>query len=232
MDTRLKTYFALITHDILDKLSLFESSNHLDDEKQRAALNQALSNYLVNLVVDNAELKGAPVIIEDNPLIHSLFGSIDYQFISGKVKTGFMRIRAGSLHQAHGGFNMLHLNDLLTDSTVWSRLRRLLRSNRLQIEEPSTALAANVPAPIEPKTIDICIKIVLIGSREDYYLLQQEDPEFIRRFRVKVDFADSFRSSPQTYHASSIFVAHICHTKKTASLFCNGCSKSIRSISP
>jgi len=40
--------------------------------------------------------------------------------------------------------------------------------------------------------------------------LQEEDPEFARRFRVKVDFAESFLSSAETRRASAIFVAHTC----------------------
>ncbi|HBV20243.1 MAG TPA: ATP-binding protein [Nitrosomonas sp.] len=212
--TRLKTFLDQVIQDILNNLPLFESADEVNDKKQNNALDQILSHYQVNLIVDNCELKGAPVIVEDNPLAHLLFGNIDYQLEDGKIKTDFMRIRAGSLHKAHGGYIMLHLSDLLTDTAVWVRLRRLLRSNRLQIDEPISALTANMPASIEPEAVDINIKIVLIGSREDYYFLQQEDPEFIRRFRVKVDFADDFKSSSDTYHASSIFVAHICHAKK------------------
>ncbi|GJL76298.1 Lon protease family protein [Nitrosomonas sp.] len=212
--TRLKTFLDQVIQDILNNLPLFESADEVNDKKQNNALDQILSHYQVNLIVDNCELKGAPVIVEDNPLAHLLFGNIDYQLEDGKIKTDFMRIRAGSLHKAHGGYILLHLSDLLTDTAVWVRLRRLLRSNRLQIDEPISALTANMPASIEPEAVDINIKIVLIGSREDYYFLQQEDPEFIRRFRVKVDFADDFKSSSDTYHASSIFVAHICHAKK------------------
>ncbi|MCB1986715.1 MAG: AAA family ATPase [Burkholderiales bacterium] len=212
-NAKLKTFLDHIAQNILDNLSLFETASQIADEKQRDALEQVLSRYQINLVVDNHDLKGAPVMIEDNPLIHSLFGSIDYQLEDGRMKSDFMRIRAGSLHKAHGGFIMLHLSDLLTDLMVWTRLRRLLRSNRLQIEEPFSTFAANIPATIEPEAVDINIKIVLIGSREDYYILQEEDPEFIRRFRVKVDFANSFRSSPKTYQASSILVAHICNAK-------------------
>lgn len=213
-NARLKAYLDQIVEDVLDNLSLFETANDNEDTKKRNEMEQVVSRYQVNLVVDNHELKGAPVIIEDNPLIHNLFGSIDYQYEDSKMKSDFMCIRAGSLHQAHGGFIMLHLSDLFTDTLVWARLRRLLRSKRLQIEEPVSAFTGNIPAAIQPEAVDINIKIVLIGSREDYYYLQEEDPEFIRRFRVKVDFADRFKSSPDTYHASSIFVAHICDTKQ------------------
>jgi predicted ATP-dependent protease len=58
-----------------------------------------------------------------------------------------MRIRAGSLLKAHGGFLMLHLDDLLTDGQLWVKLRRFLRSKRLQIEEPGSALTSNARIP-------------------------------------------------------------------------------------
>ncbi|MBX3628372.1 MAG: AAA family ATPase [Nitrosomonas sp.] len=212
-DTQLKTYFSQIIQDILDNLSLFEI-NHGKDEKQHNELQQVLSRYQVNLIVDNHALCGAPVILEDNPLMHALFGNIDYQPENEKIKADFMRIHAGSFHKAHGGFIMLHLDDLLTDTAVWTKLRRFLRCNRLQIEEQASILTASIPAPIVPEAVHVNIKIVLIGSREDFYFLQDEDPEFIRRFRIKVDFADSFKSNPETYYASSIFVAHICKSKK------------------
>lgn len=213
-NARLQLFFDQIIQDILDNLYLFESTGSNAEERQDDTLSETLSRYRINLVVDNSELKGAPVIVEDNPHIHALFGCIDYQVDESRIKTNFMRIRAGNLHKAHGGFIMLHLNDLLSDGAVWTRLRRLLRSNRLQIEEPASAFAASIPTTIEPEAVDINIKIILIGAREDYYYLQHEDPEFIRRFRVKVDFTDSFNANQDTYLASSVFIAHICHTKK------------------
>ena len=145
---------------------------------------------------------------------HTLFGSIDYQFENGKLKTDFMRIHAGSLLKAHGGFLMLHLSDLLVDGQLWIKLRRFLRSKRLQIEESGSALTSNAPVSLEPEAVEINVKIILIGSREEYYALQEIDPEFMRRFRVKVDFAESFMASAETYRASAIFVAHACDVSK------------------
>jgi predicted ATP-dependent protease len=105
---------------------------------------------------------------------------------------------------------MLHLRDLLADALVWEKLRRFLRSGRLQIEEPGTAFTPIAAVSLEPEAVDVEVKIVLIGSRDQYYELQEEDPEFARHFRVKVDFAESFSSSVETRRASSIFVAHAC----------------------
>ncbi|MBY0577250.1 MAG: AAA family ATPase [Gallionellaceae bacterium] len=206
---KLGAYLEQVAHDVLENLELFKVSD-TDDDLRQEALGKVLSRYRVNLVVDNGGLHGAPVIVEDNPLFRPLFGSIEYQSENDVLVTDFSRIRAGSLHKAHGGFLMLHLRDLLADGLVWEKLRRLLRSGRLQIEEPGTAFTPIATVSLEPEAVDVEVKIILIGSREQYYELQEEDPEFARRFRVKVDFAESFSSSRETCRASAIFVAHAC----------------------
>jgi predicted ATP-dependent protease len=206
---KLGTYLDQVVHDVLENLELFKVADSDDDIRQEE-LGRALLRYRVNLVVDNDGLSGAPVIVEDNPLFRSLFGSIEYQSENDVLVTDFSRIRAGSLHKAHGGFLMLHLRDLLVDGLVWEKLRRLLRSGRLQIEEPGTAFTPIATVSLEPEAVDVEVKIVLIGSREQYYELQEEDPEFARRFRVKVDFAECFPTSTETRRASGVFVAHTC----------------------
>lgn len=206
---KLGTYLDQVEQDVLDHLELFQGSTS-DDEIRCAALTTILSRYRVNLVVDNEGLHGAPVIVEDNPLYRSLFGSIAYQPDSDVLMTDFACIRAGSLHRAHGGFVMLHLRDLLAEPLVWEKLRRFLRNGRLQIEESGTAFAPVTTVSLIPEAVHIETKIILIGSREQYDELQDSDPEFSRRFRVKVDFAESFSSNAETRRASAIFVAHSC----------------------
>ncbi|MGB8077322.1 MAG: ATP-binding protein, partial [Gallionella sp.] len=206
---KLGAYLDQVMHDVLENLELFKVSE-TDEDVRRDALATVLSRYRVNLVVDNDGLHGAPVIVEDNPLFRSLFGSIEYQSENDVLVTDFSRIRAGSLHRAHGGFLMLHMRDLLADPLVWEKLRRFLRSGRSQIEEPGTAYAPIAAVSLVPEAVDVDTKIIMIGSREQYYELQEEDPEFARRFRVKVDFAESFSASDQTRRASATFVAHTC----------------------
>jgi predicted ATP-dependent protease len=207
---KLNAYLEQVVHDVLENLELFQVSDADDEEVRLEALNSVLSRYRVNLMVDNSSLTGAPVIIEDNPLFRALFGSIEYQSENDVLVTDFSRIRAGALLKAHGGFLMLHLRDLLADELVWEKLRRFLRSGRLQIEEPGTAFSPMAAVSLEPEAVDVQVKIILIGSVELYYALQEGDPEMARRFRVKVDFAESFSSSPETVHASAVFVAHTC----------------------
>ncbi|SCY31805.1 Lon protease family protein [Nitrosospira sp. Nsp13] len=206
---KLGSYLEQVMQDVLGNLELFKVSD-TDEESRQEELERVMSRYRINLVVDNDGLSGAPVIVEDNPLFRSLFGSIEYQSENDVLATDFTRIRAGSLLKAHGGFLMLHLRDLLADALVWEKLRRLLRSDRLQIEEPGTAFTPITAVSLVPEAVDVKVKIVLIGSRQEYYDLQEADPEFACRFRVKVDFAESFLASAETHRASAIFVAHTC----------------------
>lgn len=206
---KLGAWLDAVQADILDAVELFQAFDP-DDQDRQEALEAVLSRYRVNLVVDNDGAQGAPVIEENNPLFRLLFGSIEYQSDNDVLVTDFSRIRAGSLLRAHGGFLMLHLRDLLADPLVWEKLRRFLRSGRLQIEEPGTAYAPMAAVSLEPEAVDVDVKIVLIGTVAMYYELQEADPEFARYFRVKVDFAASFRASQGTRRATAIFVAQTC----------------------
>ncbi len=206
---KLGTYLEQVVGDVLENVELFKAQD-TDDDVRQEALGAVLSRYRVNLIVDNDGLTGAPVIVEDNPLFRSLFGSIEYQSENDVLVTDFSRIRAGSLHKAHGGFLLLHLRDLVVDGLVWEKLRRVLRSGRLQIEEPGTPFTPIAAVSLEPEAVDVEVKIVLIGSREQYYELQEADPEFARHFSVKVDFAESFLTDAETRRAMGTFVAHTC----------------------
>ncbi|WP_324780515.1 Lon protease family protein [Thiobacillus sedimenti] len=206
--TKLNAWLDAIEQDVFDNLELFSGGE--DDEDRQAELAAVLARYRVNLVVDNGGLAGAPVIVEENPLFRALFGSIEYQSENDVLVTDFTRIRAGSVLQAHGGFLMLHLRDVLADPLVWEKLRRFLRSGRLQIEEPGVSFSPIAAVSLVPEAVDVEVKLVLIGSREQYYELQEAAPEIARHFRVKVDFADSFVAGPATRRASAIFVAHAC----------------------
>jgi len=208
---KLGNYLEQVQHDVLENLELFQSGDEVESEEIRLqALAEVLARYHVNLVVDNQGREGAPVIVEDNPLYRTLFGSIEYQTENDVLVTDFSRIRAGSLLKANGGFLLLHLRDLLADEPVWEKLRRFLRSGRLQIEEPGMMYAPIAAVSLQPEPVDVDVKIILIASVEEYYAVQEGDPEFARRFRCKVDFAESFTANNESRLATAIFVAHTC----------------------
>lgn len=205
---KLGQYLDQVQHDVLDNLELFAPCE--DEDVRLEALVSLLSRFRVNVVVDNHALQGAPVMFEDNPQIRSLFGSIEYEAEESTLTTDFSRIRAGSLVRAHGGFLMLHLRDLLSDEPVWDKLHRFLRSGRVQIEEPGVMYAPMAAVALEPEPVEVDVKIILIASVDEYYAVQEGDPEFARRFRCKVDVVESFRASAESMQATAIFAAHTC----------------------
>jgi len=205
---KLGSYLDQVHHEVMENIEVFQPGE--DEEIRLQALIEVVSHFRVNVAVDNHGLEGAPVILEDNPLFRRLFGSIEYEADDDMLVTDFSRIRAGSLVKAHGGYLMLHLRDLLADEPVWEKLRRFLRSGRLQIEEPGMMYAPIAAVSLQPEPIDVDVKIVLIASVDDYYAVQEGDPEFARRFRCKVDFAESFKATPESCSATAIFVAHTC----------------------
>lgn len=205
---KVEQFLRGITQNILDNLAILSSTD--EAEKSPSASKEILARYQVNLAVDNHHLGGAPVLIEEYPSLKSLIGCIEHRVVDGVAVSDVTGIRAGSLLKAHGGFLMLHLDDLLANTQLWEKMCVLLRSQLVLIEAPSTTASGMPMVSIEPEMVAVQVKIVLIGSREQYYVMQEEDPELARRFRVKVDFSASFPADPQTYHTLAVFIASLC----------------------
>ncbi|EJE49542.1 putative ATP-dependent protease [Acidovorax sp. CF316] len=217
--TRLTQWLDQVERALLDSIDLLEpyyGDNEADAEADRKDdLDALLARCRVNLAVDNGGRSGAPVIVEDNPQQRSLMGSIDHGANADDADPGqadVSAIHAGSLLRAHGGFILLHLQDLTAEEGLWPRVRRFLRSRRLQISDDAGGSGAGggAPAGLQPEPVEVDVKIVLVGSVDEYYALQDNDPEAARRFRVKVDFADRFIATPATHRATATFVAQCC----------------------
>ena len=206
---RLEAWLQALQAEVLEHVELFQASEE-DDNVRLDALQDLLAGLLVNVAVDNHGLQGAPVVQEDNPSFRQLLGGIEYEPDGDMLMTDFTRIRAGSLLRAHGGFLLLHLREVLSEPPVWEKLRRFVRSGCLQIEEPGVLYAPVAAASLSPEPVQADVKLVLVASPEEFDAVQTLDPELARRFRCKVDFADSFMAGPQAWHDTAVFVARTC----------------------
>lgn len=207
---RLETWLQALQLEVLEHVELFQARNDEDDSLRLEALQDLLDGLRVNVAVDNHGLHGAPVVQEDNPSYRQLLGGIEYEPDGEMLMTDFTRIRAGSLLRAHGGFLLLHLREVLSEPPVWEKLRRFVRSGCLQIEEPGVLYAPVAAASLSPEPVQADVKLVLVASPEEFEAVQALDPELARRFRCKVDFADSVVAVPQVWHDMAVFVAHTC----------------------
>ncbi len=169
---------------INDYLMPSRSIEARDNNSKRLILNEL---YKPNILIDNRQDIGAPVIYESHPIFQNLFGRIEYVSEQGALITNYQKICAGSLHKANGGYLILDAEKILTYPFVWEGLKRALQSGRIEIESPYSELGVNTTT-LKPEIIPLNIKVVLIGSRDIYYLLEEMDSEFNEMFRILADF--------------------------------------------
>jgi ATP-dependent Lon protease len=166
--------------------------------------------YTVNVIVDQSDVQGAPVIIEESPSYKNLFGTIDRVVDPhGRVVTNFSRIKAGSLLRASGGFVLLNLEDALTEPLVWKTLKRTLHSNRIQIETYDPFAMFSLSS-LQPEPIPIHTKVVVMGQSWLYYLLYFNDPDFAQIFKVRADFGEEMDNSRAHQASYAAFIAGLC----------------------
>jgi predicted ATP-dependent protease len=162
-------------------------------ESERIA--QLENQYGVNLIVDNSKNKGAPVVFESHPSYENLFGRVEYSSDMGALVTNYQLIRGGSLHQANGGYLVLEAEKLFDHPMVWAALKRAIKAKALRIENPYSELVGINTITLNPEPIALDVKVVIIGGRDFYYLLQDMDHDFPKLFRVVVDFDTEVRRS-------------------------------------
>ncbi|MCZ6719970.1 MAG: ATP-binding protein, partial [Proteobacteria bacterium] len=162
---------------------------------RRAADSPAVRRYTVNVVVDHNDSNGAPVVFEDHPTYQNLVGRIEHRAEMGALVTDFSLIKSGALHRANGGFLVLDARKLLAQPFAWGGLKQALTANQIRIESLGQAFSLVSTVSLEPEPIPLGVKVVLIGERMLYYLLQAHDPEFSNLFKVAADFEDQTERS-------------------------------------
>ncbi len=161
----------------------------VDDSKSDAAARKLLEEqYAPSLVVGHHADGGAPVVFEPHPTYDNLFGRIEYSTDQGALYTSYRQLRPGALHRANGGFLILEAEKMLGEPFVWDALKRALQSRKLKMESPLGELGRVATVSLTPQMIPLNVKLIIIGSRQLYYALQDHDPDFQEMFRVLVDF--------------------------------------------
>ena len=208
---KLNMYLDAVLDSLLDNLDLFKPRADAEEEsaKQgRAGLDPFLE-YRVNVVVDNSDKKGAPVIFENAPSFSRLFGTIERVMdANGQWRTDFTRIRAGSLLQANGGYLVMYAMDVLMEPNVWNTLKRVLKTRATEIMSYDTFFMFSLSA-MKPEPIAARVKVILIGDSNLYHLLYQADDEFKKIFKVRADFDSVMQRDPTHLQRYAEFIKRI-----------------------
>jgi len=166
--------------------------------------------YRVNVFVDNSDTQGLPIIIENNPTYHNLFGVIEKRPAFGGLVTDFTKIKAGSISRANGGYLVLYDRDVLANPGVWEALKRVIKNRELSLEEPATVFGWMPPQGLRPEPIPTDIKVIMIGDPLTYHYLSTADPDFRETFKVKADFDFQVDRSKENIVAYACFVGAYC----------------------
>ncbi len=213
-----KQYLEAYREDVLSNLSDFRSDE--DDEQQSPMLwlrqqsqDQTEKRYAVNLLVDNRETEGAPMIYETNPSYYNLLGRVEYENRFGMVVTDFTMIKPGALHRANGGYLVLQARDVLTAMQSWQALKRVLRTREIRIENIGEHFGLMAMATLRPQPIPLNLKVVMIGNPFFYQLLYHFDEDFRKLFKIKADFDIEMDRQETNINRMASFISYHCEKK-------------------
>lgn len=205
-------YLDEVQTDIVENMEHFVRSGEENDKAEGLIIQIPKSyfdRYKVNVLVDQTQTKGAPVVFETNPTYQNIFGQIEKRAYMGTVSTDFTMIQSGSLLKANGGFLIMEVESVLMSPLVWSALKRALQNKQLFIEDMPTGLGYG-SASLRPEPIPLEVKVILLGRYEPFQLLQNHDPKFNKIFRVRADFDNEVDRTDTTVQQYAQFISRVC----------------------
>lgn len=192
------TYLDAVQNDVIEHLQEFRGQEETPNILGIALTEKpSFRRYQVNLLIDHGRSRGVPVVYEDTPLYQNLIGRVEHLTHMGALVTDFMLIKPGALHRANGGYLILDAKKLLTEPFAWEGLKRALYAREVRIQSLGQIYSYVSTVSLEPEAIPLDLKVVLLGDRFLYYLLQSYDPDFIELFKVTAEFEDRVERTPE-----------------------------------
>jgi lon-related putative ATP-dependent protease len=221
-------YLKDVQNDILDNIAQFVKRGETQEQMPFPVpwLKEApFKKYEVNVVVDNSDVKGAPVILEFNPTYLNLFGTTEKEAQFGALVTDFTMIRSGSLHKANSGYLIIPVEELLRNPFSYEGLKRALRDQKILVEEPQERFGFISTKGLKPQPIPLRVKVVLIGNPYLYQQLFVLDMEFTELFKVKAEFDTTMARTEENVKRYAAFVCTICQKENLMHLDASALAK-------
>ncbi|ENU80182.1 hypothetical protein F975_01937 [Acinetobacter sp. ANC 3789] len=196
----LEQFLKSYANDIIDNVEMILDQD--EEDFSPALFSRIPARYQANVIVSNTPNSGAPVIFEDFPTHYNLLGHVEQLTQNGTITTDFTLIRAGALHRANGGFLMLEAEQLLEQPYAWQGLKRALKSGQLKLSSLEHMLTLTGSISIEPASIPLQMKVILLAEPEIYYEILELEPELGSVFKIRADFTDTLQrneSNEQAY---------------------------------
>ncbi len=207
-------FLADVKDDVIENVDAFrEEEGHASVPEDLKARVHEFPMYKVNVLVDNSSTCSQPIIYEDNPSLNNLMGRVEHEAQFGTLTTDFTLIRNGALHRANGGYLLLDAIKVLTNPFAWDTLKRALQSHEIRIESIDQLLSLVSTKSLEPEPVPLDLKVILMGDRMIYYLLQAYDPDFNLLFKVPADLSEDLPRNNDNSLGYARLIAALQHRK-------------------
>ena len=208
----LEQYLKFYAEDMIDNVETVLEQEEIDFSPSQ--FNRVPARYQANVVISNKANSGAPVIFEDFPTHYNLLGHVEQLTQTGTISTDFSLIRPGALHRANGGFLMLEAEQLLEQPYAWQGLKRALKSGQLKLTSLEHMLTLTGSISIEPASIPLDVKVVLLAEPEIYYEILEVEPELGSVFKIRADFTDTLQRNDENEQAYMHLIADYVQSDK------------------
>jgi lon-related putative ATP-dependent protease len=222
------TYLKEVENDILDNLEKFIRRGEPEQQlpfPMPWLKEEPYKKYEVNLIIDNSNITGAPVIVETNPTYHNLLGRTEKEAQFGALTTDFSMIRPGAIHRANGGYLIVPVEDLLRNPLSYDGLKRDIRDAKMSIEEPEERYGFLSVKTLKPQPIPLTAKVILIGTPYLYQLMFSLDPDFQELFKIKAEFDTTMPRTDEKVRQYAAFVCGLCDREGLKHLDGSGLAK-------
>lgn len=203
-------YLTSVQDDILSHIDDFKTQEEQPSPPPFMRMPKpeiSFAKYSVNLIIDNAESKGAPVVFESNPTYLNLFGRIEHKVQFGMAVTDFTMIKAGSMHNANGGYIVIQGIELFKNLFSYDALKRAIKNREIKIEDVWEQYRQLSTVTMKPEAIPLDVKVILVGNPHMYYILYNLDEEYKELFKVKADFDNRMERNSENIDKYVAFIA-------------------------
>jgi len=123
----------------------------------------------------------------------SLFGNLDTLYKNSSYTSNVAQLTPGLLHQAHGGYIVIKIDELINNSSLWYQLKSVIKQGYLNW----TPSNQSIQTELKPEPAPIDVKVILIGDRFAISQLAEGDRELSSLASSFIDFSSEFNVSEQ-----------------------------------
>lgn len=214
-DAEALNFICEICEEIEEDICKNYSMVYEDDEEK---INEIVSRYDINILVDNSNKTYPEVIYEEDPNVINLIGSIDYKSQNGTYVTDLSLIKAGSILKANEGCLIVRASNLLSNPTAYYNIKKILLNGKINFNYNKGYLDLLSLSGLDPEPINIKEKVIILGDFETYDILYNYDEDFKKIFKIKAQYNPVIAINESSKLALADNISNICNKKGIKSL--------------